>query len=376
MDKLNKESVKSWIIVILLIIVAIGAWCVVKPRVSTEALKQRAENFVQVAGIEPTAQNISVSRDYIGRVEAINSVDIVPYLSGYISKITATGGQDVKKDDILIVLRREEHEAAVTSAYAGLLAADADFSNAKVQFDRFTKAGPKAVSATELDNAKTTMQTAAATVKQAEANFQTAQINLDYTLVKAPFDGTLGNIAASVGDFITPSSQNLVKIVQYNPIRVVFSLSDKEFLFNQHLLADKVKLELANGKIYDRLGKITYTANEIEPTTNTLAIYAEFANPDKILVPNAYVKVLLERQYKNVVLLAKNLVQLKEDGSYVYTITNGVITITPVTVITEQGDNYVIENTFAAGDIVITDNLEPNQVGQKAEMKNISTKEE
>ena len=373
---MKKDTFKNLLILILLLIIAGGALFLYMHKHPQLTEKAKPSSLPAVSAEFPEPQDVEVAKSFIGRVAAVRSVNILPYLSGYITQIPADSGQTVNKGDVIVILKQDEYKTALTSAYAKILSCAADLQNAQSQYNRLQKAGAKAVSQTELDNAKTALLNAEAAFKQAEAQFETARINLNYTFVRAPFDGVLGNINVAVGDFVSPDmSPALVRIVQYNPARVIFSVTDKEFLHNSDLFADKVKIILSDGELYPFSGKVIYTENALEKSTNTLAVYAEFENQKRVLVPNAYVKVLLEHTYKNVLLLPKNLVQTKNDGYTVYVLKNKIIAEKTIKVITEKDGDYVVKNDFGTGEMLITQEIEPRLLGQKAEVESAQTEE-
>lgn len=370
---MEKETLKNWLIVLLSAIILLGGSFLYKQEKQPKdtATKQQAVNKIEVREFQ--AQNVLVSQNFIGRVAAVNSVEMMPYLSGYIEEIPADSGQKVKKGDVIIVLRQNEYKAALASAEAAIFSGVADLKNAESQYQRLINAGNKAVSQIELDNAKTAVLTAEAQLKQAKSAYETAKINLNYTLIRAPFDGVLGNINVSVGDFVSPSmNKSLVRIVQYNPARVVFSITDKEFLQRENLFEDKVKVQLSNDNLYPFEGNIIYTENALEKSTNTLTIYAEVKNPDRKLLPNAYVKVYLEHIYKNVVVISKDIVLLKNDGNYVYAVKDGVLSLIPVKILAEKENDFIVQNTFEADEQLVAQNVEANLLGKKVQTENVS----
>lgn len=371
---MEKETLKNWLIVLLSVIILLGGFFLYKQEKHSDimAAKQQAVNKIEVREFQ--AQNVLVSQNFIGRVAAVSSVEMMPYLSGYIEEIPADSGQKVKKGDVIIVLRQNEYKAALASAEAAIFSGVADLKNAESQYQRLINAGNKAVSQIELDNAKTAVLTAEAQLKQAKSAYETAKINLNYTLIRAPFDGVLGNINVSVGDFVSPSmNKSLVRIVQYNPARVVFSITDKEFLQRENLFEDKVKVQLSNDDLYPFAGNIIYTENALEKSTNTLTIYAEVKNPDRKLLPNAYVKVYLEHIYKNVVVISKDIVLLKNDGNYVYAVKDGVLSLIPVKILAEKENDFIVQNTFEADEQLVAQNVEANLLGKKVQTENVST---
>ncbi len=338
----------------------------------------KAEDLPQVAVFEPRAQNITVTNNFIGQVDAINAAQIVPYISGYIVSISAHGGQFVKKGEILATIKQEEYRAALAQAEADVSAAHADLFNAKIKFERMQNAGDKAVSPTDLDNAEADYLTAAAALKKAEAGQESAQTEYDYTHLTAPFDGVLGNINMSVGEYVSPQSRNLMEVVQYDPIRVVFSVSDKEYLNHfknyepQNLV---VKLKLANGEIFEQTGTIKYAANQVDNSTGSVAIYVEFANPDRKLMPNAFVEVLLERTYDNVILFPKNRVDMRPDGDYISVVENGVIKTRKIHIYGTFDNQYVINDDFAADTYLVNESIEPRLINQRVSIKNLAEKD-
>ncbi len=330
----------------------------------------------EIAAIRPIGQNIAISYSYIGKVEAINMTQIVPYISGYVAQIAAKGGTEVKKGDVLAVVKQDEYIAALASAAAELYAAHADYVNAQKQYERMQKAGEKAVSKAQIDAAEAAYLSAKGNLEKAKAQQTVAQTNLDYTYLKAPFDGVLGNIALSLGEYISPESRNLMQLVQYDPIRVVFSVSDKEYL--KHLYtpensALQIRLRLANGEMYDKTGNIEYAANAVDTNTDSVAIYAEFANPENKLMPNAYVEVFLERTFDNVVLMPKEDVTMHPDGDYIYVIDGGILEQRKVKVLGEYNNQYALENDFHAGEYLPTEKVDTRLLGQKVIIKNQQT---
>lgn len=338
--------------------------------------KNDISELPQISVIRPHSRTLTLTYSYIGRVEAINNTQIVPYISGYVDEIKTTGGAIVKKGDILAIIKQDEYIAAVTAASGDLAAAKADFINSKSQYKRMKKAGTTAVSQTELDNAKAAYLSALGNYEKAQAQYQTAQTNLEYTYLKAPFDGTLGNIALSLGDYISPVSQGLMQLVQYDPIRVIFSVSDKEYFkhFQKQKTADFIlRLKLPNGEILPQTGEIKYTANIVDKQTDSLAIYTEFKNPDNKLLPNAYVEVLLEKTYDDVWLLPKFEVLLQPDGDFIYAVNKDILERRKINILGEYENQYVAKNDFSADEFWVAQDVDDNMLNQKVSIKNIAT---
>ena len=372
--QISKRKIIGRIIAVAVLIGLIGSgWLIYQHR----SLPRKAvvPSLPQISVIKPQSRTLTLTYSYIGQVKAINNTQIVPYISGYIDEIKVAGGANVKKGDILAVIKQDEYIAAVAAAAGDLSAAKADLFNAKLQYKRMKNAGSAAVSPTELDNAKAAYLSASGNYEKARALYQTAQTNLGYTYLQAPFDGALGNIALSPGDYVSPASQGLMQLVQYDPIRVVFSVSDKEYLkhFHKHGDADFVlRLKLANGEILPQTGEIKYAANIIDEQTDSLAVYTQFANRNGKLLPNAYVDVLLEKTYANVWLVPKNEVLLQPDGDFIYVVNKDILERRKIDILGEYENQYVAKNDFAADEFWVAEDVDERMLNQKVSLRNIT----
>lgn len=304
-------------------------------------------------------QAVVLKQPYIGTVTAIQKVAILPYLNGYISEIRVKGGQTVKKGDVLFVLRQESFKAQKERAQAQVLSAEAAYNNASTYLQRIEKTPSQAISKTELDNAKAKFLSAEADLKAAKAELAVAVVNYDYTVIRASIDGIVGNIPVTPGEYVSPEGKPLAQIIQQTPIRVVFSISNKEYL---DFLTDgkenvfdgwTMRLRLPNGLIYPHPGHLSYTDNTVADGTSSIAVYAEFDNPEGKLLQDGYVDVLLEKNISNGILLDKNLVHFEPDGAVVYLKINEQIIKQPVSVGATVGQQFYIADGLKTGDQVI-----------------------
>lgn len=371
---------KQWIIIaVLLVIIAFLGYMEYDHRRSLKIkdIAAEPENIVNVLKITP--ENITVAQNFIGKTEAVNSVDIYPQVSGYIASIMVKGGENVHQGDVLLVIEQAPFIAAVDSAEADKFSAQAEMLNAKHNYTRFKKAGEEAVSQSELENAATAYSNAFGKYKQAVANLEQAKVNLDYTVLRAPFSGVIGHIALSEGDYVTPQGQKLMSIVQYDPIRVVFSVTDKEYLQKKQkgliFSDDVIKLKLSDGKIYEYDGHVEYSSNELDTKTDSLAVYALFKNNQRLLLPNAYVGVMVEQIYDDAVVIDKTLLINKVDGKYVYVIDDDELKLKKVNILTENDSSYILSNDFSTKEQLVAQAIEPNLIGHKIATKQITAEE-
>lgn len=322
-----------------------------------------------------TAMPVKVSdnvseKSYVGFVTPIHEAEVQPYISGYIDNILVEGGQSVQKGQVLLTLRQNEYIAQMASAQADVLKAEATFKNAETYYDRIEKAGVKAVSQTDLDNAQAQFLEAKAALEQSKANLALAEVNFDYTVIKAPIDGVVGDVSLTKGNYVSPSSGVLFSIVQYNPIRVVFSITDKEYLAELNkpfpFESDEIFVRLADGTLFPNKGVFEYTDNTVNRATNAVAVYTKFENEGKLLTPNAYVTILLRRTFKNSVQVPKSAVSLEENGNFVYTIRSGVLHKTPIQILASLPTVFIVSNTFETGDFIITQSVNATDIGKPA----------
>ncbi len=329
----------------------------------TQPVIQSKTISVNTLKIEP--QDITISKKYVGFITPINSVDVRPFISGFIEKVKVKGGEDVKTNDILFILKQDEYKAALDAAYAQVLQAKATLANAKLFYERMTNAGARAVSKTDLDNAKTSFLSAEAELAQAVAGYEKAKIDYNYTVIKATISGIVGDVNITKGDYVSPQGQALLKIIQYNPIRVAFSISDKEYIDEVKLAGSKkpfsdwkVKLRLSNGMIFDYVGKVKYWDNEVSSSTSSVRVFADFENPNKVLYTNAYVDVIMEKNLKNVIIIPQSAVYLQEGESYVYIVgENNKPQKVFITLGNQYETNFIITNGLLEGDILILNKL-------------------
>lgn len=317
-------------------------------------------------------QNSVLTHKYIGYITPVHEVDIKPYIAGFIEKVYVKGGQFVKKDDILLILKQDEYIAALHQADADILKSKAVLQNADSYFSRLKKAG-KSVSASELEAAKSQYLSALASLEQSKANYTLAEVNYNYTVIRAPISGVVGDISLTKGNYISPASGTLFKIVQYNPVRVVFSVSDKQYLEE---LAKKIPfgdeklfLQLPNGQIFPHEGTFRYTDNSINKSTSSMAVYADFKNIGKILTPNTFVTVLSKNTLQNTISVPKNAVVLENKGNFIYLIRGGILKKEPVDILGVVGETFILKNTFQKDDAVVTESVDQQNVGMPAEVR-------
>lgn len=369
MESIKQQRYVYIIILLVMCLVSFGLGYFLFNAKSTKETKHVPINDSISLNATPIKTNdIVVKNSYVGYVEAINQVSIIPYVNGYLQNIPIKAGQFVNEGDLLVTINPKEYKAKLDSSIASVLQAQASFQYNKTYYDRVQKSGKNTFSETEIDNAKNNYKQSEAQLKEAEANKNFAQINYDYTRINAPISGLIGNIDLSIGDYVSPTSTPLLTIIQINPIRVVFSLTDKEYLNmkkDKTLFKDSViTLKLSNGDIYEHYGEFKYTDNKINKNTNSLAIYVYFKNDKQQLLPNAFVTVEINKTFKNIVLIDKTFIKMEDNGYFLKIARDNKIENVSVNILSDKNNQYIVENTFMTGDMLILDDtkiLMPNQ---------------
>ncbi len=343
-----------------------------------KSLKEKPVNAVPVSNslvlntlkLEP--ENVEFTNEYIGYITPIHEAYIQPYINGYIDKIFISGGQYVKKGEPLLVLEQNQYKASLDEAYAQILKTKAALNNAKIYFDRTQKA-KSSVSQTEFDNAQAEFLSAKAAYQASVANFELAKINFNYTILTSPINGIAGDIALTKGNYISPSKGALFSIVQLSPIRVRFSVTDKEYLQknakNNMFENKEIMLKLSDGKIFSNKGVFKYTDNSIDKSSNSINIYADFENVGKTLLPNAYVTVLVKEIFDNALKISKEYVMLDTKGAYIYILRDGKIAKESLNVLADDDTFFIAQNTFLLSDLLITQTVNPQDIGKNATFK-------
>ena len=184
-----------------------------------------------VSVIPVVSRQVTETGEFIGRVTAINKVDIVARVPGFIEERNFTEGQKVKTGDLLFRIEQATYKAAVEQQRANLAKAKATEVNAALQLQRGKElVRNQNIPQATLDQRAADEAAAQAKVMQAQALLDQAQINLGYTEIRSPIDGRIGLAIFTVGNLVGPSSGNLATIVSQDPIYVIFQASERDVL--------------------------------------------------------------------------------------------------------------------------------------------------
>ena len=324
----------------------------------------QAQKVYVSVGTVGTTENVTQHR-YTGRVVSPARVDLVARVSGEIMEVGFEEGSFVTEGQIMYKLDDVQYKAAVMSAEAKLAEAQAKYEYAEQTYKRIDDLFAKQVTAKDnLDNAKSGMNVAKAAVQAAEASLLTAQENLSYTVITSPIAGKVGTTAITKGNYVTTASGVLASVIQQDPLRVRFAISNKDFLKDygsEKELKEKaeVSVKLGDGSLYPETGKVTITENQSNEATDTVILYAVFANPDYKLSPGATVSVLLKKnESETYPCVLPSAVMHDGAASYVYVLDEkNVPSRRNVKEGVQKGDKQIILEGLQPGERVVTDGM-------------------
>ena len=303
-EKKETSAVGSAVGILVLVVASVtGGWvaCELWPKkaAAKPQLPMMAAS-VAVRAVEERAYNLP--ERYVAHAEPVQEVDLLPQVDGYVSEILFKEGDIVKAGDTLYVLDGERYQAIVNQRKADLEAAESEKRRADRYFSRMEKADARGITQLERDNAEAAADSAKAAVLQAKADLVVAEYDLKKTRIIAPISGQIGKTAAHIGDYVSPSKGALARIVQIDPIRVSFPLTDRAYIAWRAAQLKgaapdyRLRLLLPDGSEYSGLGAWAFDDNSMSKETATIIMRLVFPNPDRMLIPNSYVTLLVDRQ--------------------------------------------------------------------------------
>jgi membrane fusion protein (multidrug efflux system) len=293
-----------------------------------------------VGVVEAIKRPITETSEFLGRIEAINRVNVVARVTAFLEKRLFNEGAEIKTGDELYRLERGPFEADLASKKAQVAQLLATLENAKLTTERarILLSGPAGQQST-YDAALATQRSLEAQVQAAQALVQSSQINLDYTDIRSPIDGKIGRTAVTEGNVVSAGSGVLTTIVGQDPMYVLFPVSVRAGLELRERYATRggfgavvIKLRLPDGRLYGETGKLDFVDNTITQSTDTFTVRGVVPNPTlhdpsttggpvRELTDNEFVTVLLEGvQPVEVLAIPRSAVLSDQQGDYVFTV--------------------------------------------------------
>ncbi|MDR1678018.1 MAG: efflux RND transporter periplasmic adaptor subunit [Deltaproteobacteria bacterium] len=364
--------IKKWIFVLIpLLVVAVAAAVIGLGLMRGTPQMPMPPQQIQLEEIKYLAASSTLKA--VAIVEANESVDLKARVAGFLVGKYFEEGQEVKTGQVLFRIEPDQYQAAMSSALADVSSAQAQMDKATLDYTRAKDLyNKRSTPKSDFDTAQASLDVATAALQSARARLSQAKLNLDYTTIKAPFDGFISDTPFSVGSLLGPESATLATVVAKDPVEVSFGISDtvmggvrlgdeRSGLPGSRLDNIKPRLLLGSGDYYDIDGEITYVAPQIDRQTDTVKFKVRFKNPKGILAPGQSVVVSLEPiEPRKVLILPKSSLMTSSGQSFVYTAEPApdggqglVAAIKPVKIGYEFNEGFEILSGLKEGDKVI-----------------------
>src|SRR5712692_2431680 len=341
--------------------------------------------------VQVAQKDVPIFGEWIGTLDGFTNADVRAQVTGYLLRQGYQEGAFVKKGQLLFEIDPRPFQAALDQAEGQLAQAKATLANAQavqgrteLDVNRYTPlAKEQAASQQDLDNAiqnnmaaKATVATALAQIKSAEAAVETAKINLDFTRLVAPIDGIAGQAQLQVGALVNPSSGPVTSVSTVDPIKVYFTVSEREYLdWNRRFPTEatreaankRVRLELilADGSSYGHEGTIYFADRQVNQSTGAIRIAGLFPNPGNILRPGGYGKVRAVIRLQQGALLVPQRAVSELQGGYQVAVVGGddKVSIRTVTVGDRVGTQWIIAEGLNPGERVVAEGVQKVRQG-------------
>jgi multidrug efflux system membrane fusion protein len=350
-------SIAVW----LLIIGGLGyiAWTYFKP--TQTATRTRPDMAIPVLAATPRIEDVPVYLDGVGTVRALNNVTVRAQVTGKLLSVNFKEGQDVKAGDVLAEIDPAIYQAQYDQAVAKKAQDEATLANARMDLVRYQQlATAKAGSVQQADTQKALVAQLEALVKSDQAAIDNAQATLSYTRIVAPLSGRAGLRQVDQGNIVQSSdATGVVVITQLQPIAVQFSLPQQQIVrVNAASAAGALSVDVFgnDGKTVVDTGKVTGMDNQVDQTTGTVKVKAEFPNANFQLWPGQFVNVRLKVQtLDKAIVVPTAAVQRGPAGTFVYVIgENDIVAARTVRVTQQTETNAVIASGITVADQVVT----------------------
>jgi membrane fusion protein (multidrug efflux system) len=339
--------------------------------------------LMEVAVMEMQPRDIPIYLDMIGQTRGSVDIPIRARIDGVLDEIHFLEGRDVKKGQLLYVIDPTPFEAKVVEAEGRLAEATTQLAKASSDLERIRPlAEMDAVSKQDLDAAVAQFNAAEGLLQAAKAQVQQANIQLGYTRLMAPVDGLIGITAAKVGEYVGQSPNPIVlnTVSQIDPIRVRFSINEREYLRFRRDAAKRLRsddkereasaelqLILADGSIHDNAGRVVGLDAAIDPTTGTLTLEADFPNPERIVLPGQFARVRAVIDERNAALAVPQRAVIEMQGIFQLAIVadDGTVELRQVQMGPRVNEDWIVESGLEPGERVVLEGLQRMRPGIK-----------
>ena len=328
-----------------------------------------------VIAVRATSGSIEDQSEFVGRVVAVDKVELRARVQGFLKKRSFTEGQEVKVGDVLFEIEPDQYEAIVEQREADLAKAKADQLNTAAQLKRGLELlKDKNIAQAKVDELQAADSIALASIEQAKAALNAAKLDLGYTRVTAPAAGRIGLAKYPVGNLVGPASEPLSTIVSRDPIYLQFPLTQRKLFEARQDIKAKggdakhvvVRARLPDGTLYDQPGRLNFIDVTTDQGTDSVTLRAELPNPDGTLVDGQFVGVVLQAGVPDTaILIPQSALQVDQQGTFVLIIdAEGKAQIRRVQIGAPKGPQVAVKSGLKEGELVISEGIQKVRPGQ------------
>lgn len=350
------------------------------------AERQAAPPVPQVTVAAAIARKVTGFDEFTGRFEAVERVEVRPRVSGYISSVNFTDGNEVKKGDVLFVIDPRPYAAERDKARAQLAQARSQLVLAKSERERATKLlGQHAISQEEFDTRSAGSEQAQANVEAAQAALDAAALNLEFTRVTAPISGRISRALVTSGNFVADGQTLLTTLVSLDPIYVTFDGDEQSYLKYiklAHVSApggpreggSPVRVGLADENGFPHEGTMAFVDNALDPATGTIHSRALLDNRERLFTPGLFARIrLLDSAQHDAVLVNDSAIGTDQTVRYVLVVgADSKVAYRPVQLGPVIDGLRVVQSGLSAGEVVVVNGLQRVRPGAQVQAQRVA----
>jgi len=335
-----------------------------------------------------TADTITTFRDYPASIEGAINVEIRPQVSGKLQVLHVDEGAYVEKGQLLFSIDSRPFQERINNAKAMLRSAQGELTRAKLEIEKLTPlVKNNVVSAYQLKTAEAVKEAAEGALEQARAGVSSAQIDLDYTHVKAPVTGYVGRLNKKQGSLVSPGdAEPLVMLSDIREVHVYFSMSEGDFinfktLYTGQSIEDKLKkiknvnLVLADNSVYNTSGRIDMVDGQFDKNTGSVMLRATFANPEKTLRSGNTGAIRLGLFHEKSFIVPQEATLEFQDKTFIYILgDSNKVSRKPITISGTTGTSYLVTNGVSGGTRIVRSGIDNLHEGDKITPQLVSAK--
>ena len=344
--------------------------------------KQAMRMPKEVVVDNPHMEQVNVSAESTGRVEAQYSIDVIARVSGFLLKKYFKEGDFVKKGQLLFQIDPREYQLSVNNSRAAVNQYQALYTNAQQEWHRANALVKEdLISRSDVDSSLAARNQNKALLDSANQQLELAKVNLSYTSIRSPIDGRIGKVNITEGNYVTATSGSLVNVASVSPVYVSFSLKGDDFVkllkASDKFKDVEVKVQFGDGSWYDKVGTVNFVDNKIDKDSGSVQMRATFDNEKGWLVPGAYMKVKLTAP-KTVEFMTVPQACAKGDamsGCYVWAVQDNKAVRKDIKVSDDINNNWIVEDGLNKSDVIVVSGIQ-NVAAEGQKLKIITNQSE